>query len=222
MPRPSQNIDQSLLASGRVLYPQHGCAGLSVRQICEHAGVNRGMFHYHFQSKENYLATLLQCLYDEVFGQLQLQAAQACDAKERLRQSLCLLARLMRTHGPWIGRAWADASLGESVAQAFLQANAPRHMGLLMTLTQEAAQAGSWAPMPALQRFGFLMGSILAPMVLVPAAIQLQFIPAQIAATAPQDVLSDAAIAERVDRALAALATVSKKTPMPEETYEEI
>jgi hypothetical protein len=30
----------------------------------EHAGVNAGMFHYHFKSKDNYLATLLQGLYE--------------------------------------------------------------------------------------------------------------------------------------------------------------
>ena len=77
MPRPSQNIDQALLASGRALYPLHGCTGLSVRQICEHAGANLGMFHYHFRSKDNFLSTLLQTLYDEVFEQLQQKIALA-------------------------------------------------------------------------------------------------------------------------------------------------
>ena len=57
-----------------------------------------------------------------------------------------------------------------------------------------------------MQRFGFLMGSVLAPMVLLPAAIQLQFLPADMASTADPDVFSDAAIADRVNRALAALA----------------
>ena len=39
MPRPSQQIDQALLASGRTLLPQTGCAGLSVRALAEHAAV---------------------------------------------------------------------------------------------------------------------------------------------------------------------------------------
>lgn len=205
MPRPSQNIDQALLVSGRRLYPVYGCAGMSVRQLCAHAGVNPGMFHYHFQSKNNYLATLLQGLYDEVFNQLQAQAAQAGTPKERLRQALFLLARLMRSHGAWIGRVWTDAGLGETVAKAFLQRNAPRHMQLLMVLADEAARTGELAPLPTLQRLGFLIGAVLAPMVLVPVAMHMKFIPNRLAVSAVQDVLSDAAIADRVDRALAAL-----------------
>jgi AcrR family transcriptional regulator len=220
MPRPSQNIDQALLASGRSLYPLHGCSGLSVRQICEHAGVNAGMFHYHFQSKDNYLATLLQGLYEEVFTQLQTQAAQAGSPKDRLRASLYLLAGLLRSHGNWIGWVWTDAGLGASVATTFLQRNAPRHMGLLMALSQDAEKAGEIAPMPPMQRFGFLMGAVLAPMVLVPAAMRLQFMPPDFSARAAQDVLSDDGIADRLDRALAALALTKFSTSKSKSSYE--
>lgn len=206
MARPSHNIDQALLASGRALYPLHGSAGLSVRQICDHAGVNLGMFHYHFQNKNNFVTVLLQGLYDEVFQQLEAKASQAGTAMDRLRESLCLLGRLMRNHGSWIGRVWADAGLGQEVPRLFLQRNAPRHMGLLLVLLQEATQAGELAQLPPLQRFGFLMGSVLAPMVIVPAAMQLQILPASLASTAETDVFADAAIADRVNRALAALA----------------
>ncbi len=221
VPRPSQNIDQTLLASGRALYPLHGCIGLSVRQLCAHAGVNAGMFHYHFQSKDNFIATLLQGLYDEVYLRLEAQAAQAGSPKDRLRAALCLLAGLMRSHGSWIGRVWADAGLGQAVAAGFLQRNAPRHMGLLLALAQEATQAGELAPMPPMQRFGFLMGAVLAPMVLVPAAMRMQFMPPVLAAHATKDVLSDEAIAERVDRALGALAWPRAASTIFEELHEE-
>jgi hypothetical protein len=43
-------------------------------------------------------------------------------------------------------------------------------------------------------------------MVLLPAAMRLQFLPADMASTADLDVFSDAAIADRVNRALAELA----------------
>ena len=206
MSRPSKNIDQQLLLSGRALYPQHGCAGLSVRQLCEHADVNVGMFHYHFQSKDKFLGTLLQQLYDEVFAQLQARAAHPGSALERLRQALNLLGQLMRSHGTWIGRVWNDAASGEAVAQDFLQRNAPRHMQLLMALAQEATVAGDLSALPAMQRFGFMMGSVLAPMVIVPGALRLGVVPSALAQQVPADVLSDAAIADRVNRALAALA----------------
>lgn len=220
MSRPSRNIDQALLASGRSLYPLHGCSGLSVRLICEHARVNAGMFHYHFQSKDNYLAALLQGMYDDVFTQLQAQASRAGSPKERLRASLYLLAQLLRSNGSWIGRVWTDAGMGATVATTFLQRNAPRHMGLLMALAHEAEKAGEIAPMPSMQRFGFLMGAVLAPMVLMPVASSLQFMPAEFSTRATQNVLSDDGIADRLDRALAALALTNFSRSKSKSSYE--
>jgi hypothetical protein len=62
------------------------------------------------------------------------------------------------------------------------------------------------ASLPSMQRFSFLMGSVLAPMALLPAAIGADFLPATMTSKVEHDVFSDAAIAERVDLALAALA----------------
>jgi AcrR family transcriptional regulator len=205
MPRPSRNIDQVLLQSGRVLYPLHGCAGLSLRLLAEHAGVNVGMFHYHFQSKDNFLRELLAQMYEELFQQLQQEASIAGTALQRLRQALCRLGRLMREHGDWLGRVLADASHGEPVAMAFLQANGARHVALLMGLLEQAAQEGSLVPLPPMQRVAFLMGAVVAPMVIAPRAMQLGVLPAPLVTGIQNDVLSDAGIAQRVDHALWAL-----------------
>lgn len=205
MPRPSRNIDQALLHSGRTLFPQHGCAGLSVRLVCQHAQVHAGMFHYHFQSKEDFLAQVLQSLYDEVFAQLQARVASDGRPLMRLRQALMLLAQLVRAQGGWMGRIWMDAASGETVAQRFMQRNAPRHMELLMALAQEAVADGSLSPQPPLQRFAFLMGSVVAPMLLAPAMLRMEVLPATVVEQAQSDILSDDAIASRVDRALTAL-----------------
>ncbi|MGI9135321.1 MAG: TetR/AcrR family transcriptional regulator [Rhodoferax sp.] len=206
MPRPSRNIDQALLKSGRALFPEFGCVGLSLRQLAEHAGVNVGMFHYHFQNKQNFLRTLLQQMYEEMFNPLAEQAAHTGSACERLRQTLYLFGRLMRTHGDWLGRVLVDASLKDPVAQQFLQEHASRHLRLLLSLLEQAQAEGAFAPMPALRRFSFVLGAVAAPMLVAPRAMQLGVLPDRLLAQATQDVLSDAAIAERVDRALAALA----------------
>lgn len=206
MPRPSRNIDQVLLQSGRVLYPKLGCAGLSLRLLAEHAQVNVGMFHYHFQSKDNFLRELLAQMYEELFQQLQQEASIAGTTLQRLRQALCRLGRLMREHGDWLGRVLADASRGEAVAMAFLKANGVRHVALLMGLLEQAAQEGSLvAPMPPMQRVTFLMGAVVAPMLIAPRAMQLGIVPPLLAVGIQNDVLSDAGIAQRVDHALWAL-----------------
>lgn len=205
MPRPSRNIDQVLLSSGRTLFPEHGCAGLSLRRLAEHAQVNVGMFHYHFQSKDNFLRVLLQQMYDEMFRQLQEEVSQQGTAILRVRQSLCLLGRLMREHGAWLGRVWADAGHQEPVALQFLQNNGARHVMLLLSLLEHAAQEGALLPMAPMQRLTFLMGAVVAPMLIAPSAIAMGIAPLQLSEQVHTDVLSDQGIAERVERALAAL-----------------
>jgi hypothetical protein len=112
---------------------------------------------------------------------------------------------MMREHGDWLGRVLADASHGEPVAMAFLRANGARHVGLLMGLLEHAAQEGSLVPLPPMQRVTFLMGAVVAPMVIAPRAMQLGILPAPLAASIHHDVLSDAGIAQRVDHAIWAL-----------------
>lgn len=205
MPRPSRQLDQALLASGRVLYPQLGAAALSVRALAEHAGVNAGMFHYHFESKDSFLRTLLQQLYEEMFVELSAQATLPGAPMQRLRQVLVAIGRFLRTHGEVVGRIWADAGQGEPVAREFLQANAPRHAGLLMALFDEAERAGEIVPMPPLQRMTFVMGAVAAPVLVAQRIAALGVAPKPLQPMLEPQVLSDAAIRARADLALAAL-----------------
>ena len=205
MPRPSQHIDRALLASGRALYPGSGCAGLSVRALAEHAGVNQAMFHYHFKSKDAFLRTLLQQMYDEMFSGLQHDAVQDGPAVERLHHALCGLARFVRKHRPVIARVWSDAAAGQPVARDFMRVNAPRHVALLMQLLQQAERDGHVIELPPLQRFTFVMGAVVAPLVIVSGVIAMGITPGMPVPEMEAQALSDSAIDRRVELALAAL-----------------
>lgn len=206
MPRPSQDQDQALLAAGAVLYPQLGCAGLSVRRVAEAAGVNPAMVHYHFGSKDAFLRALLQQHYEEMFGALSLNSRGDSNVMERLAAALLGVARFVREHRPLIARVWADAQAGAVVAQDFLRANAPRHLGVLMALLQEAEAQGQLPPQPLLTRFTFLMGAVVAPLLLVGGLQALDVVPQALRASVDGDVLSDAALQRRIDWALRGLA----------------
>jgi AcrR family transcriptional regulator len=205
MPRPGRNIAQALLASGRALYPQRGSAGLSVRALTEHAGVQLGMFHYHFATKEAFLRELLQQFYEEMFGSLSEVVQHAGPPVRRLREALLFLAHFVREHQAVLGRVFADASGGDAVCAEFVRANAPRHLKLLLQLMEEAEAAGELAPLPALQRFVFTMGAVALPLVVVPRIAQLEVAPTLVRRQLKRQVTSDEAIAQRVDLALAAL-----------------
>ena len=204
MARPSRQIDQALLDSGRRLYPRLGCAGMSVRTLAADAGVNQAMFHYHFGSKDDFLRALLQSMYEEMFGALSAAARQDGSALLSLRHALGGMARFARTHRRVLARVWTDAMSGQTVARDFFAANAPRHLGLLLELMRQAQADGELRELPPLQRVSYLMGAVLLPVIfiagLLDATGQAALMPGF-----ERQVISDAAIDARVDLALAAL-----------------
>jgi AcrR family transcriptional regulator len=205
MPRPSQHIDVALLASGRALYPKVGCAGLSVRSLAEHAGVNPGMFHYHFKTKENFLRTLLGGVYEELFSGLRIEAAHQGPAIDRLHGFVGSLARFLRDHRQLIVRVWMDALAGEPIAGEFLRNNLPRHLALLGELLAQAEREQAIAPRPEVQRIAFVLGSVAMPMVFAASLIDAGVAPQTLRLPFTRQVMSDAAITERVALALRAL-----------------
>lgn len=206
MARPSRQVDQALLASGAALYPQLGCAGLSVRAVAAHAGVAPGMFHYHFESKEHFLREVLQRFYDDIFAQLQGLADVQGPPVQRLREVLCTIGRFLRQHTAEVRRLLADAEAGEAVVQAFMQRNMPRHIKLLLKLLHEAEAAGQVAPQPALLRLTFLLGAVVTPVLVASFLQQSRALPVIVRPLVGPQVLSDEAIARRADMALRALA----------------
>ncbi len=207
MARPSQNQDQALLEAGRQLYPQYGCAALSVRLLAQQAGVNIGMFHYHFKSKDVFIQRLLQDWYEEMFAQLQIEVATDVGTLEKLRQALLLIARLMRQHGDWFGRVWQDAGQGHEVALGFLQRNGKRHVQVLLGLILQGIAEKRLPALPPVQLLMYLMGSIVSPMFIAPRVIQLGIAPVELQQALSACVINDQGIQQRLDLAFAGLSS---------------
>jgi len=204
MARPSQNVDQLLLDAGLELLPLTGCAGFSVRRLTEHAGVNLGMFHYHFKNKDNFIRAVLQRVYEEMFSVLTLQVNPQRSPLDNLRDAVTVLARFGRDRRTLVLRIAADAMAGEALAADFLRTNLPRHLNVIGGLVAQGQQAGVLVPLPPPNALAFLFGAVGAP-ILFGAAMQ-QHTDAQTAKGIEGLVLSDAAIAQRVDLALRGLA----------------
>ena len=116
MPRPSRNVDQLLINAGHELLPQTGVRGLSIRQVTEKAGVNLGMFHYHFKTKDVFVRAILEQKYNDMFQSLELQVQADAAAVEKLRAAVALLARWGRDNRVFFVRLLGDAFAGEKVA----------------------------------------------------------------------------------------------------------
>lgn len=57
---------EAIVAAGRELFAARGYAAVSVRDIAAHAGVNHGLVHRHFGSKEEVLRAVLQGMFSDV------------------------------------------------------------------------------------------------------------------------------------------------------------
>src|SRR5689334_1555558 len=210
MTRPSRNVDRLLLRAGRELFPETGAARLSIRKVALRAGVNPGMFHYHFGAKDLFVRQVLQELYDEMFANLEL-AASARSPRDALSAALNVLGRFARDNARLLRRLIADALSGDPLAREFLRANMPRHVGVLLSLIRSGQRAGQLRSVAPAQALVFLAGSVAAPMVIGGALADHDLVPG-VAAGLPALIGTDAAIAERVDCALAGLARRPART----------
>jgi AcrR family transcriptional regulator len=211
MPRPSRNVDRLLLRAGRDLFPEAGVAQLSIRKVATRAGVNPAMFRYHFGAKERFVRQLLQEIYDEMFANLEL-AASAHSPDEGLNAALNVLGRFARDNARLLRRLVADALTGDRLAREFLRTNMPRHVGVLLGLIRSGQRAGTLRPMAPPHALAFLAGSVAAPILIGGVLADYDLVPPA-AAGLPALITTDAAIAERVDCALAGLAKKRARAP---------
>jgi AcrR family transcriptional regulator len=223
MARPSRNLDRALLAAGRALLPEVGCAGLTIRQVAEAAGVNIGMFHYHFRTREAFLRAVLQSVYEEMFVGVPTQAARPVDTTvtEHLRSGFRVLGRFLRDNRQVVGRILADAISGDAVAREFLRDNAPRHITLLAGLIAEGQRRGELKDMPVPQALAFCAGAFGSPIILGGAIADSGQLPKAVAQQLAAVIFSDAAIEQRIDLALTALGApppTPRKTAKPTAT----
>lgn len=211
MPRPSRHVDVQLLAAGRALYPEHGAGGLSVRKLAEHAGVNVGMFHYHFGSKDAFVRALLQSLYEPMFASLETAASAPSDPLDGLRASLRVIARFVALHRALLRRLLIDAVAGEAAAVDFIRVNFPRHVRIVVGLIGAGQKAGRLRPVPVAQAVTFVAGAVASPILLGSMLVDAGFAPPDVAMQFEADVFADRALDERIDMAIAGLVLPADK-----------
>ena len=179
--------------------------GLSVRKVAEKAGVNLGMFHYHFRTKDAFMRAVLTGVYEAMFAELTLVAAQDARPVESLRAALAILGRFARDHRRLLRRLLADALNDEPVALEFGATNLPRHVGVVMGLVAAGQRSGALRPVPPPQALAYIAGAIGAP-VLLGTAIAEHAAPA-VRELFERTVLSDDALDERIELVIAGLRT---------------
>ena len=163
MSRPSRNTDKLLLRAGRRLLPKTGIRGLSLRKVAAEAGVNLGMFHYHFKSKRTFVRLVLQEFYEEFFAGFTVESGGEAAPLERLGRALTSLARFARDNRELLLAVIRGILEGDPEAARFAKANVPRHLSIIAELVAVCQEQGSLRPMPVPSAVAFLAGGTIAP-----------------------------------------------------------
>ncbi len=204
MARPPSGTDLKLKAAGRKLLQEKGITGLSVREACRVAGVNTGMFHYYFGSKDEFLKVVLKDLYAEFM--FNFKAGVSVDGTPRVRLKNAMVevgkfARNMRGAAPMI---FADLAYGNKEAFAFVRGNFTEHIRYV------AALAGECRPGSSVKSRSIpFMVAAMVPVMIFPALVGgilekngVKKICGRSVGALREEIFSDSGIAERAEIAL--------------------
>jgi AcrR family transcriptional regulator len=161
MARPPSGTDLKLKAAGSRLLQEKGITGLSVREVCRQAGVNTGMFHYYFGSKEEFLKAVLKEMYAGFMLNFKAEVAVAGTPRARLRAALVEVGKFARAIRKAAPMLLADMSHGKKEAFTFLSGNLTEHLHHIAALAEECRSASALKD----HSVPFIVGTLIPVMV---------------------------------------------------------
>ncbi|MFA6435120.1 MAG: TetR/AcrR family transcriptional regulator [Elusimicrobiales bacterium] len=137
MARPPSGTDLKLKSAGRKLLQEGGITGLSVRGACRLAGVNTGMFHYYFGSKDEFLKAILKEIYAEFMLNFKAGVSVGGSPRARLKNALVEVGRFARGVRKAAPMLFADLAYGNEEAFVFISGNFTEHIREIAALAEE-------------------------------------------------------------------------------------
>ena len=208
MSRHSTNADQRLIRAARELVPETGFSRLTLREVAAKAGVNLGMFNYHFKDKRNFLCRVMEEMYEEFLAKFNWEVAVGETSLEQLRNALRALGRFVRDNRRLLTALGRDVMEGDRDIVRFVEDNFSRHMTVIYKIVQQCRKEGYLAPaIPVPQVLVFLAASVAGPSIMFNVVDRA---PTGLALTALKKTLSpmvigDKALDKRVDMAIQAV-----------------
>ncbi len=166
MSRPSNKADLKLLKAGESLVREKGFLGFSIRELCQKANVNLGMFHYHFKSKNEFGRRVFEKIYEEFFVDFEHKALTGETEFEQLENALRELTFFMRDNGSIIASMLGDALCGSRLTADIIKNIAPRHLGIIFELIKKCLKKGYIKKMPAEKILVFVVSSVISSCIL--------------------------------------------------------
>jgi AcrR family transcriptional regulator len=196
-----------MLAAGKKIARDKGCSALRIREIVDSAGVNLGMFHYHFKNRKRFTRLVLTEVYGEFFGKFYEAATTGTDSLTQLRAAVIVAGQFLRDERRLVFALLRDMLSGELEVIRYSSNNVPPHLGVLGGLVGKCQKEGLLPKLPLSQILPLFFGAIAQPLLFNEL---LEKARKSVSWFDPESVLSDEAIAERVDIVLRGLRAKSK------------
>ena len=202
MTRPSSNVDKKLLEAAKTLLPKTGFTNLSVRMVVRKAGVNLGMFNYHFKTKDAFIERLLTETYEDFFSKFTIEAQTGETSLEQFKNAIFSVAVFARDNRHMIAMLIEDVLLGNAKIVEFIKKNMTKHVTVIIKLLKKCQKDGYIVKIPLFNILPIIAASIIGPNVIIRLAekhiatnLKLKFIVKLIT----NQIVSDKAINQRLD-----------------------
>ncbi len=181
---------------------------MNLREVARKAGVNLGMFHYHFKTKDQFTRAVLQDTYEKFFREFSLESSKDGDPLENLRGALQTLGKFMLANRRMLLGILHDVLNKDRRVLDFVKANGPRHALVILGLIRQCQKERILKKVSLPTLMPILMGSVALPALVLAMLEHLEvkrvsFIPLVLI---KRELASDGAVARRVDLALESLA----------------
>ena len=209
MTRPSKNTDQKLIEAAKVLIPKVGFTHLKVRDVAKKAGVNLGMFNYHFKTKDKFIEVLLKMAYEEFFQNFTIESKSGSNSLECFQNAVMTISRFVKDNRKIIFPLMMEINQGNKKIMEFVKKNMTRHVDILLDLLRECQREGFIKEGSLFNIMPIVMGSIIIPVLLMnifEKSYDHKLIPALLMKGAGAVLMSDDSIKQRIDLVLKGIA----------------
>lgn len=148
MARTSLHTDQKLLDCGAALARKKGLSGFTVRELCAKAGVNLGLFHYHFKTKERFDRELMRALYAQMLADIAIEVSPASSPRKNVEYILKSVNDFARKNRLLLSALAGDILAGDKRTLRFVVQNFTRHVSLLLGELRRAKLSPAAAAQP--------------------------------------------------------------------------
>jgi AcrR family transcriptional regulator len=131
---------QQLVDAAMVLFAERGYAATRIRDICERAGVAKGLFYWYFPTKLDLFGELVRSMRQRLRRAQADAMGDLVDPIERLRAGTAASVRFMAEHATFF--ALVDVERTDAAIRDVLRAGSGVYLDDVVTLVDEARRGG--------------------------------------------------------------------------------